>query len=129
MVEKARRSRVESDERGNPVPQWEVFVRNEAGNPLRHVGSVAAASATEAHEHASRLFGWYAEDVWLCPAESVERYSTRGLADAASGRDETAGDSDDSDEDGDDGRVEHEDGSDEPRVYKETAGASEVNSL
>src|SRR6056297_2527476 len=80
MVEKARRSLVESDERGNPTPQWEVFVRAEAADPMRHVGSVAAASATEAHEHASRLFGWDAADVWLCPAEAVERYSTRGLA-------------------------------------------------
>ncbi|ELZ24783.1 Htur_1727 family rSAM-partnered candidate RiPP [Natrinema limicola] len=80
MVENARRSLVESDERGNPTPQWEVFVRAEAADPMRHVGSVAAASATEAHEHASRLFGWDAADVWLCPAEAVERYSTRGLA-------------------------------------------------
>ncbi len=123
MVEKVRRSSVEGDERGNPAPQWEVFVRNEAGDPMRHVGSVAAASATEAHEHASRLFGWYAEDIWLCPADAVERYSTRGLADAVDGQDETGGDVDGNDDDGED------DQSDEPRVYKETAGASEVNSL
>ncbi|AGB32351.1 phenylacetic acid degradation B [Natrinema pellirubrum DSM 15624] len=117
MVEKARRAPVDSDERGNPTPQWEVFVRNEAGDPMRHVGSVAAASATEAHEHAGRLFGWYAVDLWVCPAESVERFSTRGLAaDAEERPDEEANDDDD-------------DGSDEPRVYKETAGASEVNSL
>jgi rSAM-partnered protein len=109
MVEKARRSAVESDERGNPTPQWEVFVRNEAGDPMRHVGSVAAASATDAHEHAGRLFGWYAVDLWVCPAESVERFSTRGLADERP--------------DGDAG----DDGSDEPRVHEETVGASEVN--
>ncbi|ELY89276.1 Htur_1727 family rSAM-partnered candidate RiPP [Natrinema altunense] len=115
MVEKARRSAVESDERGNPTRQWEVFVRNEEGDPMRHVGSVAAASGSEAHEHASRLFGWYAADIWLCPADEVERYSTRGLA-------ETAQERSDDDDDGDDG-------SEEQRVYKETAGASEVNSL
>ncbi|PCR89788.1 Htur_1727 family rSAM-partnered candidate RiPP [Natrinema ejinorense] len=118
MVEKARRSAVESDERGNPTRQWEVFIRNEEGDPMRHVGSVAAASATAAHEHASRLFGWYAADVWLCPADAVERYSTRGLAETAEERpDERAGDDDSDGED------------EEPRVYKETAGASEVNSL
>ncbi|MFB1062848.1 Htur_1727 family rSAM-partnered candidate RiPP [Natrinema sp. H-ect4] len=118
MVENARRSAVPSDERGNPTPQWEVFVRNEPGDPMRHVGSVAAANATEAHEHASRLFGWYAADVWLCPADSVERYSTRGLADAADERDTaTAGD-------GADRRTDPE--SDEPRVDEETEGSPEV---
>lgn len=120
MVEKARRSPVQSDERGNPTRQWEVFVRDEEGDPMRHVGSVAAASASEAHEHASRLFGWYAVDVWLCPAEAVERYSTRGLTDAAE-------DSSDEGSGGDDGDTDDE--SEEPRVYKETAGVSEVNSL
>lgn len=123
MVEKARRSAVESDERGNPTRQWEVFVRTEEGDPMRHVGSVAAASGTEAHEHASRLFGWYAADVWLCPAEEVERYSTRGLADDAADR------PDEADGDDDDGDSEADDDGEEPRVYKETAGASEVNSL
>ncbi|SEQ36524.1 Htur_1727 family rSAM-partnered candidate RiPP [Natrinema salaciae] len=122
MVEKARRSPVESDDRGNPTRQWEVFVRAEADDPMHHVGSVAAANGTEAHEHASRLFGWYAVDVWLCPAAAVERYSTRGLANDAAERADDAGDDED-DRDGDDAE------SEEPRVYKETAGVSEVNSL
>lgn len=122
MVEKARRSPIESDERGNPTRQWEVFVRDEAGDPMRHVGSVAAASGAEAHDHASRLFGWYAVDVWLCPADAVERYSTRGLAEAAGDRSDEASDDDDDESDDDDT-------SKEPRVYKETAGVSEVNSL
>jgi rSAM-partnered protein len=126
MVEKARRSPVESDERGNPTRQWEVFVRDEADDPMRHVGSVAAASGTEAHEHASRLFGWYAADVWLCPADAVVRYSTRGLAETAEERsDERDGDDDTDDETSGDS----DDDGEEPRVYKETAGASEVNSL
>ncbi|NUB92002.1 rSAM-partnered protein [Haloterrigena sp. SYSU A121-1] len=125
MVEKARRERVEADERGNPTPQWEVFLREEPGDPLRHVGSVAAGSESEAHEHASRLFGWYAVDVWLCPADAVGRYSTRGLESESEQSDDDAGDGTDADGDGDDN-----DGDDgEQRVYEETAGASEVNSL
>ena len=132
MVEKARRSRVASDERGNPTPQWEVFVRNEAGDPMQHVGSVAAASATDAHEHASRLFGWYAVDMWVCPAGEVERFSTRGLE---SNADDADADDDDRDGgsggDGCDGtdKPGAGDNGDEPRIYPETANASEVNSL
>lgn len=81
MVDNVRRSKVPSGERGNPVEQWEVFVRSEETRALKHVGSVSAASETEAHEHASRLFGWFAVDIWLCPAASVGRYTARGLAD------------------------------------------------
>ncbi|ELZ16472.1 hypothetical protein C477_15610 [Haloterrigena salina JCM 13891] len=125
MVEKARRERIEAGERGNPTPQWEVFLREEPGDPLRHVGSIAAGSESEAHEHASRLFGWYAVDVWLCPADAVGRYSTRGLGEAE--RSDDDGDGTDAD-DGDSGDGE-DDGDGEPRVYKETAGVSEVNSL
>ncbi|PGF14708.1 phenylacetic acid degradation B [Natrinema sp. CBA1119] len=123
MVEKARRSAVPSDERGNPTPQWEVFVRNEPGDPMRHVGSVAAANATEAHEHASRLFGWYAADVWLCPADAIERRSTRGLTAAVEdGTTETVGDGADLENADDDDDSESE----EPRVYEETEGTPEV---
>lgn len=124
MVEKARRERVDADERGNPTRQWEVFLREEPGDPLRHVGSVAAGSETEAHEHASRLFGWYAVDVWVCPADAVGRYSTRGF-DESEQPDGDGGDDTDTDGDGDADDSDDE----EPRVYKETAGASEVNSL
>ncbi len=95
MVENARGSALDGDDRGNPTPQWEVFIRAETDEPLRHVGSVAAASGTEAHEHASRLFGWDAADIWLCPAEAVERHTTRGLAATVDSRsNEAAGDSD-----------------------------------
>ncbi len=86
MTESADRSRIESGDRGNPTPQWELFVRQEAGAPMSHVGSVAAESGVEAHEHASRLFGREAVDVWCCPAAAVERYSTRGLAADAENR-------------------------------------------
>lgn len=110
MVEKAQRSRVESDERGNPTRQWEVFLRQDEGSPMRHVGSVAAASGPEAHEHASRLFGWYAVDVWCCPADEVERYSTRGLASDTDEREDADGNGD----------------GEEPRVYEETEGTPRV---
>lgn len=80
MDEHARHSRVEGERRGTPVPQWEVFVREDETDPLRHVGSVTATDADEAADHASRLFGWYAADLWTCPADSVERYSTRPLS-------------------------------------------------
>ncbi len=59
------------------APQWEVFVRSERDEPLRHVGSVTAATAASAREHATRLFGWNAVDIWCCPADSVERRTTR----------------------------------------------------
>ncbi|WP_265111345.1 Htur_1727 family rSAM-partnered candidate RiPP [Halosolutus halophilus] len=113
MVEKAQRSRVESADRGNPTRQWEVFVRQETGSPMRHVGSVAAASGPEAHEHASRLFGWYAADVWCCPADAVERYSTRGLASDTDDREDAESEANVDDE--------------EPRVYEETEGRPRVS--
>lgn len=75
MSEQARRSTVAGRDRGTPTPQWEVFVRNESGAPMHHVGSVAASDGTAARERASRLFGWYAVDLWVCPAGAVERYS------------------------------------------------------
>ncbi|ELY62101.1 Htur_1727 family rSAM-partnered candidate RiPP [Natronolimnohabitans innermongolicus] len=73
------RERIDAVGRGNPTSQWEVFYRDEPGETLSHVGSVAAESATEAHEHASSLFGRDGVDVWLCPAADVARFSTRGL--------------------------------------------------
>ena len=82
MVEPESRSKVDSQRRATPNPQWEVFVRDEETAPLRHAGSVAAESADAAHDHASRLFGWYAVDIWLTPAESVARFSSRPLNDA-----------------------------------------------
>ena len=79
MVENTRRSYVESNERGTPLPQWDVFVREERVDPLRHAGSVAAIDATDAYDHATELFGWDACDIWLCPADALERYSKRPL--------------------------------------------------
>lgn len=82
MVEHAHRSKVAGNRRGTPLPQWEVFLRDERTEPLRHVGSVAASSADGAVEHAAALFDWHAADLWVCPAESVERYSSRPLSTA-----------------------------------------------
>lgn len=127
MVAKARRERVERTDRRSPVLQWEVFVRDSETDPLRHVGNVAAHSAAEAHEHATRLFGWYAVDVWLCPADAVERFTTSAFpeTDGRDERDET----DTGRESGTSGRKSGvENRSDdaeqavEPRSYEETIG-------
>ena len=82
MVEPADRSRVGEEARGDPTREWEVFVREDADDPLRHVGSVSAPNAEIAHEQSSRLFAWYADDLWLCPADEVRRFSTHDLAGA-----------------------------------------------
>jgi rSAM-partnered protein len=82
MVEKSDRSPVGEQPRSAVDPEWEVFVRDDEPDPLRHVGSVSAPSAEVAHEEATRLFAWYATDLWVCPADAVRRYSTRSLGDA-----------------------------------------------
>lgn len=73
MVEKATRHRVTDEPRA--ADAWEVFVRDDEGDQLRHVGSVVADSAADAHERATRLFAWYADDVWVAPADAVERFT------------------------------------------------------
>ncbi|MFB6135460.1 MAG: Htur_1727 family rSAM-partnered candidate RiPP [Halobacteriaceae archaeon] len=83
MVEQSRRDRVGDHPRATSGTEWEVFVRDRGDDPLRHVGSVTAPDADAAHETATTLFGWYADDVWLCPAEAVCRYSTHDLDDEA----------------------------------------------
>lgn len=83
MVEKEDRSRVGEAPRGDPTREWEVFVREDDEEPLRHVGSVSAPDAEVAREQSSRLFGWYADDLWLCPADEVRRFSTHDLDRAA----------------------------------------------
>jgi rSAM-partnered protein len=83
MVEKPERSRIGDHERADGAIEWEVFVRAETSEPLQHVGSVTAPSADIAHEEATKLFAWYASDVWLCPAGEMHRYSTHDLDAAA----------------------------------------------
>ncbi|MFB6271044.1 MAG: Htur_1727 family rSAM-partnered candidate RiPP [Halobacterium sp.] len=75
------RTRVTDAPRSATGREWEVFVREGDDDPLKHVGSVTAATADAAHEHASRLFEWAARDVWLCPADETRRYTTHTLGD------------------------------------------------
>lgn len=72
---------VDTDEHGDDGELWEVFQRDDDGRAMRHVGRVRAEDADEAHEHASRLFAWYAPEVWVCPAGAVTRFSTAGDVD------------------------------------------------
>ncbi|MFC6614155.1 Htur_1727 family rSAM-partnered candidate RiPP [Halopenitus salinus] len=122
MVEKANRSS-EASPRATTERRWEVFVREEVDDPLSHVGTIAAPAPDVAREEASKLFAWYARDLWVCPADETHRYSTYTLGEGASG-------------DADDGTDEREGrggsgGTDdasacEPRVYEETEGTPEV---
>lgn len=81
MVEKPEREKVPSGRRAPDGREWEVFVRDEASSPLRHVGSVRAVDPDDAHRSASRLFGWFARDVWVVPADEVHRYVSDSISD------------------------------------------------
>jgi rSAM-partnered protein len=65
--------------RGDETPEWEVFLRDDPSEPLRHAGSVSAPTASVAYDHASSLFGWAADTLWLCPAAEVARFTDRDL--------------------------------------------------
>ena len=108
MVEKTDRSEDANGPRSADGRRFEVFVREAESDPLRHVGTVAAPTPDAAHEEASKLFAWYARDVWVCPAAEVSRYSAESLAGDAGGADADA------------------EGADEPRVYEETEGTPTV---
>ena len=111
MVEKTDRSEGANGPRSADGRRFEVFVREAESDPLRHVGTVAAPTPDAAHEEASKLFAWYARDVWVCPAAEVSRYSAESLAGEEP---EGTGDSAESDD------------ADEPRVYEETEGTPTV---
>lgn len=81
MVEKSTHARVGDHARSATGIEWELFVRDDTGETLRHVGSVTAGSAADAYERATKLFGWYADDVWVCQATDVNRFSTHDLDD------------------------------------------------
>ena len=83
MGEKSVRFRVGDHPRDAVDLEWEVFVREAAEEPLRHVGSVSAPTVGVAYEQATTLFGQFANDIWLCPAGAVSRYSTHTLDDHA----------------------------------------------
>lgn len=80
MVEPTERRRIDEGDRAPNGREFEVFVRGDGDDPMRHVGSVRAADADGAHELASRLFAWHADDVWICPSADVSRYTTHDLA-------------------------------------------------
>ncbi|MGQ3328410.1 MULTISPECIES: Htur_1727 family rSAM-partnered candidate RiPP [Halorubrum] len=120
MVEKTDRTGGSDGARSADGRRFEVFVREEEADPLRHVGTVAAPTPDAAHEEASKLFAWYARDVWVCPADETHRYSAESLADEESAA-EAGGDGESGDPDAA-GRD-----PDEPRVYEETEGAPTVS--
>jgi rSAM-partnered protein len=83
MEAPAERVTVAERPRADEGTAFEVFVRDDAEDPLRHVGSVTAEDAEGAYERATRLFAWYADDVWVCPAGEFARFSTHDLDAAA----------------------------------------------
>jgi rSAM-partnered protein len=80
MVETTDRTAVSSGSRAADGRRFEVFVREAAADPLRHVGTVAAPTPEAAREEATALFGRHARDLWLCPAEAMHRYTAEPLA-------------------------------------------------
>ncbi|MFB6233889.1 MAG: Htur_1727 family rSAM-partnered candidate RiPP [Halopenitus sp.] len=88
MVERPTRTPNGDAPRGDDLAEWEVFVRSDRDDRLRHVGSVSAATPEAAHEHAARLFSWYASDVWICPAAAVHRFSAHELDESDAREDE-----------------------------------------
>lgn len=83
MVETTDRRRVKERPRSSTATEYEVFVRESGESPMRHVGSVTAGSPEGAHEHASKLFGWFATDVWVCPADAMTRFAGETIDDEA----------------------------------------------
>jgi len=73
MSERAERVRTDAP-RATTGQEWEVFVREADADPLTHAGSLTAPTREIAREQATQLFGWSATDVWLCPADEVERF-------------------------------------------------------
>ncbi len=66
-----------TEPRGDTTPEWEVFLREDRSEPLRHVGSVSAPSAEVAREQAANLFGQSAHTLWLCQDDDVARFTER----------------------------------------------------
>ena len=80
MVETTDRTAVSGGSRAADGRRFEVFIREAEADPLRHVGTVAAPTPDVAHEEATTLFGRYARDVWVCPADETHRYAAESLA-------------------------------------------------
>ncbi|WP_134670337.1 Htur_1727 family rSAM-partnered candidate RiPP [Halorussus marinus] len=88
MVEKARRAKV-GPARADPDRTWEVFARDEAGDDPRYVGRVRAGDADAAHAEASRLFCWYAAEVWVVPSAAIRTYAVDAAGESESALPET----------------------------------------
>lgn len=82
MVERPERGRLGDGDRAPRGREWEVFVREDGADPMRHVGSVRAPDPEAAHQVASRLCSWYATDIWICPSAAVDRYTSHDLAES-----------------------------------------------
>jgi rSAM-partnered protein len=83
MVEKPVHYRIEHQPREGTDPSWEVFLRDEADDRLRHVGTISAPTERAAYDRARRLFGWFLHEIWLTPATDVHRFSADPPSDAA----------------------------------------------
>ncbi|MFB6201831.1 MAG: Htur_1727 family rSAM-partnered candidate RiPP [Halorhabdus sp.] len=60
--------------RGRGSREWELFVREAAEEPLKHVGSVTADDREGAREQAEALFDDYVA-LWITPGQGVSRYT------------------------------------------------------
>lgn len=80
MSEQPIRQHIEAPSREDGSREWEIFIRPDQADPLRHAGSVTAPSADVAHEHASRLLTRDVQDVWVALADEMHRYSAYELA-------------------------------------------------
>jgi rSAM-partnered protein len=83
------RTRVDAP-RSDETREWELFVRDDDADALRHVGSVTAPSATVAHEVATPLVG-DVHTVWCAPSDAVARFTAGDLGGDADESDETHG--------------------------------------
>lgn len=77
--EKPRFERLD-EPRADRTREWELFVREEREDTLRHAGSVSAPTAEVAREQATTLFGFAAETLWLCPADETVRLVAEDVA-------------------------------------------------
>ena len=73
MSERIEQSRTDAP-RATTGREWEVFVRGGPADPVTHAGSLTAPTREIAREQATQLFGWSVTDVWLCPADEIERF-------------------------------------------------------
>jgi rSAM-partnered protein len=83
-MEAPERSQVGEYPRDGTEVEWELFVRSETDGPLRHVGSVTAPDADIAYESGAKLFDRFANDIWVCRADDMHRFSTHTLDENAS---------------------------------------------